>query len=352
MVTKSEVNCVKNTAKQRWFSIAILGLAFLFGIWFYTKQANFIWYWIFGLGFGFLLQRFRICFLSAVSEPMITNSTERFRSILIGILVSSLGITCIKYLSNGALDMLGVSSISLPLILGGFLFGMGMILAGCCTSGIFVRFAEGYVIHIYTLICTIAGYLIANNHYEQVWAPFVAKSPIVFLPEKLGWAIGVSLHLFIILILYLVACKHEKNLSPSYSTLYLTGAVLFGVLNILHYIVLNSGLSITGGFSWFINQSGVTVAHNIRNLGLFVGALFSALLRCEFRLQKIRSYKQVFTAIAGGLFMGYGAGIAGGCNINAFFNAAASLSLSGWIFMIFLFAGTYIGMRFLYKLMQ
>lgn len=343
---------MKKASAQRWISVLILSLAILFGIWLHAKQTNFIWYWAFGLGFGFLLQRFRICFLSAVSEPMITNSTERFRSILIGILVSSLGITCIKYLSGGALDMLGVSSISLPLMLGAFLFGMGMILAGCCTSGVFVRFAEGYVIHIYTLISIIAGYLIANSHYRKVWAPFVANSPIVFLPEKLGWAVGSAVHLAIILVLYMIACKHESSISPSNSTIYLTGAVLFGILNILHYIVLDSGLSITGGFFWFIDQSAVTVSHNIRNFGLFVGALFSVLFCSNFRLKKIRSFKQVITAIAGGLFMGYGAGIAGGCNINAFFNAAASLSLSGWVFMIFLFAGTYVGMKLLYKLMQ
>jgi len=343
---------MKKTSKQRWISIVILALALLFGIWLFVGQKNFIWYWIFGLGFGFLLQRFRICFLSAVSEPMITNSTERFRSILIGILVSSLGITCIKYLSGGVLDMQGVSSVSLPLMLGAFLFGMGMILAGCCTAGIFVRFAEGYVIHIYTLISIIVGYLIANSHYRKVWAPFVAKSPVVFLPEKLGWIGGIVVHLAIILVLYMIARKHERNISPSDSTIYLVGAILFGILNILHYIVLDSSLSITGGFFWFVDQSGVTVAHNIRNFGLFVGALFSVLFFSDFRLKKIRSFKQVFTAITGGLFMGYGAGIAGGCNINAFFNATACLSLSGWVFMIFLFAGTYVGMKLLYKLMQ
>jgi uncharacterized membrane protein YedE/YeeE len=48
--------------------------------------------------------------------------------------------------------------------------------------------------------------------------------------------------------------------------------------------------------------------------------------------------------------MGYGAGIASGCNIGAFFSATASLSLSGWIFGVGLFIGSYFGAKLFLRL--
>ena len=127
---------------QRDISFFLLILALALGAWLFTKDHNFIWYWLFGIAFGIILHRSRLCFVSAASEPFITNSTEQFRAILIGILTSSLGIVMIKYLSDGTLDLLGVSTISFPLILGGFMFGIGMILCGCCSAGMFIRLAE------------------------------------------------------------------------------------------------------------------------------------------------------------------------------------------------------------------
>lgn len=49
--------------------------------------------------------------------------------------------------------------------------------------------------------------------------------------------------------------------------------------------------------------------------------------------------------------MGYGICIAGGCNISSLFIAIASLSASGWIFMIALFAGAFVGIKVLYEMM-
>ena len=93
------------------------------------------------------------------------------------------------------------------------------------------------------------------------------------------------------------------------------------------------------------------IAPNLRNVGLLIGAFLSALLTRKFNIKKIRSGKQILTAIIGGLFMGYGACIAGGCNVSAFFTATASLSLSGWVFMICLFIGSSLGIKILYKIL-
>ncbi|WP_461205797.1 YeeE/YedE thiosulfate transporter family protein [Clostridium sp. DL1XJH146] len=96
--------------------------------------------------------------------------------------------------------------------------------------------------------------------------------------------------------------------------------------------------------SGFLNDPGT-----MRNLGIIVGALLASLLASHFRIKKIKSIKQVFGAVIGGLLMGYGAIIASGCNIGGFYSSLSSLSLSGWVYGIFLFLGAIVGSKLLVK---
>lgn len=347
----------KNT--QKVIAFLLLILVTFWGILLHKQRNDFVWYWFFGISFGVILQRSRLCFVSSTSEPFITGSTEQFRAILIGILAASLGITAIKYLSDGSLDMLGVSAISIPFILGAFIFGIGMVLCGCCSVGVFIRLAEGYIVHIVTLVSIIAGYLFANSHYQIVWSSFVVNAPSIFLPAEIGWTVGVFCHIIVIILLYLVAVRFEDNISSSNSSKILKGGIMLGLFVVLHYLILKSSWSVTGAFFWIgklfqttdINTLQMSLGPNIRNIGLFIGALISILANGNFKIKKIRSGKQICTNILGGTLMGYGACLASGCNISSFFIAAASLSLSAWVFMIFLFAGVFIGIKLLYKLL-
>ena len=86
-----------------------------------------------------------------------------------------------------------------------------------------------------------------------------------------------------------------------------------------------------------------------RNIGLIFGAFFASLMASQFKIKKIKSAKQIFAAILGGLLMGYGARIGFGCNIGALFSGIASFSVSGWVYGIFLFLGAWAGSKLLVK---
>ena len=165
----------------------------------------------------------------------------------------------------------------------------------------------------------------------------------------------------------------RKWFKPSWS--YVTGAVLLSVLQVITLVVTQEPLGITSAFSyWAIRLQGVlgfgTSAQltmvtqllgarealwfeenlvTLRNLGIILGALLSALLASQFRLKKIKSGQQALTALLGGLLMGYGSTIAAGCNIGAFFSGIGSMSLSGWVFGLFLFIGAFIGGKLLIR---
>ncbi len=156
---------------------------------------------------------------------------------------------------------------------------------------------------------------------------------------------------------------------------YLTGAILLSVFQIVTLAVTGSPWGVTGAFAnwgaWLYGLAGGSVDKwyyfasegtqntlsrgflndpaSMRNAGIIAGALFATLIASGFKFKKIKSVRQVVAAVLGGLLMGYGARIAQGCNIGAFYSGIASMSLSGWVFGLFLFIGAVVGSKLLVK---
>ncbi|MFX0550055.1 YeeE/YedE thiosulfate transporter family protein [Hathewaya histolytica] len=155
---------------------------------------------------------------------------------------------------------------------------------------------------------------------------------------------------------------------------YMTGAVILAILNIAIFTITGKPWGVTGPFiywgawiyqllgghpeTWAFFQgenakvlSKGFLAHSgsMMNIGIIVGALLATLLASEFKIKKIKSKKQVFAAIIGGLLMGYGARIAFGCNIGVLFSGIASMSLHAWEYLIFIFLGAWAGSKLLVK---
>jgi len=76
-----------------------------------------------------------------------------------------------------------------------------------------------------------------------------------------------------------------------------------------------------------------------------LGALAAAGLAGRFGPRWRVPAKSLGAAVIGGLLLGYGARLASGCNIGAFFSGVASGSLHGWVWFITAFAGTTVGTR-------
>lgn len=156
---------------------------------------------------------------------------------------------------------------------------------------------------------------------------------------------------------------------------YVTGAVLLSVFQIVTLAVTGNPWGVSGVLAywgaWLYELVGGSVdtwyyfssegaqrtleagflqhGPTMRNLGIIIGALFASLAACQFKIKKVKAIRQVFAAVLGGLLMGYGARIGFGCNIGALYSGISSLSLSGWVYAVFLFAGAYVGSKLLVK---
>lgn len=84
---------------------------------------------------------------------------------------------------------------------------------------------------------------------------------------------------------------------------------------------------------------------SVMDIGLVAGAMCAAALAGRFAPQLRIPLRSLVAAILGGLLMGYGARIAFGCNIGAFFSGVASTSLHGWLWISAALHGNWIGVR-------
>lgn len=79
--------------------------------------------------------------------------------------------------------------------------------------------------------------------------------------------------------------------------------------------------------------------------GIVLGALIAAGLAGKFAPSSRIPVRSLFAAVIGGLLLGYGARLAYGCNIGAYFSGIASGSLHGWLWLVAAFIGSVVGTR-------
>jgi uncharacterized protein len=84
---------------------------------------------------------------------------------------------------------------------------------------------------------------------------------------------------------------------------------------------------------------------SVMDFGIVLGALLAAALAGRFAPAWRVPLRSAVAAVVGGLMLGYGARLAYGCNIGAYFSGIASGSLHGWAWLASAFLGNVLGTR-------
>ncbi len=145
-------------------------------------------------------------------------------------------------------------------------------------------------------------------------------------------------------------------------------AIVLAVLNALTLMTRGTPWGITSGFALWGSKIaqllGVDVASwgywqgenaqslqasifadstTVLNFGVLLGAFIASAAGGLFKFTSL-NMKNVTASVIGGLLMGYGARLAFGCNIGAYFGGIASFSLHGYIWGILALGGTFIAL--------
>lgn len=95
-----------------------------------------------GAMFGILIERGQICFTSAFRDLWISGRAVMSKAIAVGMIISV--VVTFFYIQSGAVALIKVAAPST--LIGGLLFGFGIVLAGGCETGMMYRAMEGQVL--------------------------------------------------------------------------------------------------------------------------------------------------------------------------------------------------------------
>ena len=179
------------------------------------------WFIISGLLMGLICQRSRFCIVKAFRDPFMTGESDGSVGVIVGLLITLIGFTAIKYFGIGvgetsirAREMTWVfGHFWLRGLLGGFVFGLGMTVAGGCAVGTLWRVGEGQV----KLWMAALGFLLlspVSKHY--IVPPILDMLPHSmkfknYLPDYLGYTGAFLLVVLIILIWYVFVKWNERT---------------------------------------------------------------------------------------------------------------------------------------------
>lgn len=164
-----------------------------------------------GTAIGFSLQKSRFCFTSALRDPFITGITQVTQAVLLLIALSLIGFWII-FITSSDLDtlLLGVVPFGAHTVVGGILFGIGMVIAGGCVSGILMRIGEGFVMQMVAFLGLLIGALIAYQT-QGFWQNTFGEWEGIFLPDIMGWVPALILQLSILAGLWRLAYWWQKR---------------------------------------------------------------------------------------------------------------------------------------------
>ncbi|RSZ62377.1 hypothetical protein EAH68_09555 [Corynebacterium hylobatis] len=315
-----------------------------------------------GAVLGIVMQRGRFCVTGMLRDIFLQKTWRSLVALFIVISVHAVGIAALT--SLGIISPTYSNFAPIAVIGGGFLFGLGIILAGGCASGTWFRSAEGligsWIALIFYALSAAAMQTGALN-----WLNVGLKSydtPLTTLPATFGvsaWFFAVPLAIGTALATrhFLATEKKPVRLNVPFWKrplhLYTAGA-LIGLIGVIAWPLSaaagrNSGLGITGPTGGLVN---FTVTGDLERvdwgvmlvLGLLIGAFAAAKATGEFRL-RVPDAKTATRAVGGGSMMGVGAALAGGCTVGNGMVQTALFSYQGWIALLFIALGVGVGAK-------
>jgi hypothetical protein len=143
---------------------------------------------LFGFLLGYLAQRSRLCVTGAIRDFILFQVTRNLKYLFL--ILGTITFFYTIFLSQG---IGGVKATPFPAgwfqIVGGFLFGIGMAIAGGCVVSTFYRIGEGSLNYLLTAICMFVGIAIGAESFKYAgdYLALGAKSIVIGFSSNWVW---------------------------------------------------------------------------------------------------------------------------------------------------------------------
>lgn len=255
-----------------------------------------------------------------------------------------------------------VAPAGLAVVVGAFVFGIGMQMANGCGSGTLAALGAGSLRMRAVLPTFVAG-AFAGSLAAPFWSDLPAFAA-VSLGEIWGWGPAAFFQLVLVAaIWFALPGARRVSARPATAALALAGlsvlclplaghpwgitsAFALGGAKIAQTVGWDASGSVEWSQGWMAEALAAPLWQDTTfrlDLGLVLGAFAAARWtspRPNFEKPDARGW---MLAAVGGLLMGYGARISGGCNIGAFIGGVVSGSPHGWLWIAAALAGSRVG---------
>jgi uncharacterized membrane protein YedE/YeeE len=332
---------------------------------------------------GVLIHRGHFCTMGAISDWVVMRDASRLRQWALALAVAIAGFGAMAYAGwiNPIQTIYASPRISwLSALLGGVLFGVGMVLASGCSSKSLVRLAGGNLKSLVVLLAMAVSALAAMRGLTAVWRVHGLDPVALFIPQgpfagqwlaaatetTLPQGAGAAAALVSLALLMWVAKARSFHTRLNWVTGLGLGAVVAGlwwVSGVLGYVpehpetldavflTTHSGrmeaLSFTApvgywldAFLYFSDGSKRLTFGMVTVMGLVMGAWLSALQQGSFRWEGFSHRSDLVHHLLGGTLMGTGGVLAMGCTFGQGLSGLSTLNLGSLLSVLGIFAGT------------
>jgi uncharacterized membrane protein YedE/YeeE len=313
-----------------------------------------------GVLFGIFAQRSRFCLRSAVVEFWNRDGTAKLAVWLFAFsaaIVATQLFILVDWLDVGQARQLSATGSLSGALIGGLLFGIGMILARGCSSRMLVLAANG---NLRALLTGLIFAVVAQASLSGLLSPLRTWLSALWTIGGGGRDLLASFHLghfggVVFGLVWLAAAIHfarRARLSWQESlggagvglTVAVAWLLTFRIGSQSFEIMPVQSLSFTGPSAdvlmLVLSPPGQPWDFNIGLVpGVVLGSFMAALWGRELKLEGFKDGHSMRRYIAGAVSMGFGGMLAGGCAVGAGVSGAAVFALTAWLALIGMWAG-------------
>ena len=207
---------------QIWLGIVVLLVVIVISYSYAATNMVMSWFIIIAGLFGLISQRSRFCIVKAFRDPFMSGEAHGSEGVIAGLVVSLIGFTAIKVFGIGTLGEASMRARELTWVfphfwakaaIGGFIFGIGMTIAGGCAVGTLWRVGEGQIKLWLSALGLILISPLSSKYLVPLFDGLLPQSAKFrnYLPDYLGYDGAFALVLAIILCWYWFVKWNERT---------------------------------------------------------------------------------------------------------------------------------------------
>ncbi len=306
-----------------------------------------------GAALGFVFQRGRYCLNTAFRDIIYIKNFNLFRTYLLSLVVAMLGSNLLEEfglirLGQGRAEFAWLASAA-----GGYLFGIGMVMAGGCAAGTWYRVGEGFVGSWMAAFGFIAGAAATTSGVLHPVHDFLTgiSTPIGSqgLDGLLGMNKWVIIAIFSIAAFIFISTAGRRYSPDGSAYQWWTTGILVGLIIAVSRFIAQKFTGTAAGISlvapsegllrWTVTGEGLGWGVALL-LGIPLGSFAGSRSAHEFSWRAPRAVTMV-QQFAGGLIMGIGGALAGGCLIGHGLSGLSVLSVASLVSTVFMILGSW-----------